>query len=107
MKYGNRSQSVAHIVGPWSWTKDERVVLLEEKNAFVAVEEEEGQWALYYDRDGDELSAVLEEQGKLDCAFVPVTLVRVLAEEPPAPNPSQSQGQAKNASGSGGGGNKS
>lgn len=103
MKYGNRSQSVAHIVGPWSWTEDERVVLLEDKNAFVAVEEEDGQWALYYDRDGDELSAVLEEQGKLDCAFVPVTLVRHLVEDPPAPTPSQRQGQAKNANANGSG----
>ncbi|KAJ5162015.1 hypothetical protein N7492_007407 [Penicillium capsulatum] len=101
MKYGNRSQSVAHVVGPWDWTEDERVILLEEKNAFMAVEEEEGQWALYFDRDGDELAAVLEEQGKLDCAFVPVTLVRRVAEEPPAPSSSQGQGT------SGGNGSKS
>lgn len=93
LKYGNRSQSVEHVVGPWDWTEDERVILLEEKNAFVAVEEEEGQWALYFDRDGDELAAVLEAQGKLDCAFVPVSLVRRVAEDPPPSGQSQSQGQ--------------
>ncbi|KAJ5682911.1 hypothetical protein N7462_006076 [Penicillium macrosclerotiorum] len=101
LKYGNRSQSVEHIVGPWDWTEDEKVITLEEKHSFVAVEEEEGEWALYYDRDGDELAAVLEEQGKLDCAFVPVNLVRRIAEEPP-PGPQQSQAQNGNSSGGGG-----
>lgn len=88
-----------HIVGPWDWTKDERVILLEEKDAFVAVEEEEGEWALYFDRDGDQLARVLEMQGKLDNAFVPVSLVRKVAEEPPpqaqAQGQSQAQGQGK------------
>lgn len=90
LKYGNRTQSVEHLVGPWDWTEDEKTILLEGKSAFVAVEEEEGEWALYYDRDGDELARVLEEQDMLDCAFVPVTLVRRIVEEPPAP---KAQGQ--------------
>ncbi|KAJ5676587.1 uncharacterized protein N7477_002220 [Penicillium maclennaniae] len=91
LKYGNRTQSVEHLVGPWDWTEDEKTILLEQKSTFVAVEEEEGEWALYFDRDGDELARVLEEQDMLDCAFVPVTLVRRIAEEPPAPK-AQSQG---------------
>ncbi|KAJ5994841.1 hypothetical protein N7481_001818 [Penicillium waksmanii] len=94
LRYGNRTQSVEHFVGPWDWTEDEKTILLEKKDAFYAVEEEEGQWALYYDRDGDELARVLEEQEMLDNAFVPVSLVRKIAEEPPAP-PSQSQGQGQ------------
>jgi hypothetical protein len=94
LMYGNRTQSVEHFVGPWDWTEDEKTILLEEKDAFYAVEEEEGQWALYYDRDGDELARVLEEQEMLDNAFVPVSLVRKIAEEPPAP-PSQSQSQGQ------------
>lgn len=96
MKYGNRTQSVAHIVGPWDWTEDERVITLEESSNFVAIEEEEGEWALYFDGDGDECEAILEEQGKLDKAFVPVKLVRRPAEEPPPPpGPQQgSQGQS-------------
>ena len=90
LRYGNRTQSVAHLVGPWGWTDDEKVITLEEKREFVAVEEEEGVWALYFDRDGDELAAVLEEQGRLDCAFVPISLVRrVVAEEKP-PEPKES-----------------
>ncbi|KAJ5126602.1 hypothetical protein N7448_007381 [Penicillium atrosanguineum] len=91
LKYGNRTQSVEHLVGPWDWTEDEKSIILEEKSAFVAVEEEEGEWALYFDRDGDELARVLEEQDMLDCAFVPVTLIRQIVEEPPAPK-AQSQG---------------
>ncbi|KAJ5578709.1 uncharacterized protein N7459_007673 [Penicillium hispanicum] len=106
LKYGNRSQSVAHVVGPWDWTEDERVIMLEESDAFVAVEEEEGQWALYFDRDGDELAGVLEEQGKLDNAFVPVRLVRRIAEEPPPPSQSQSQSQGQSGNGNGSGGQK-
>lgn len=81
MKYGNRTQSVEHVVGPWDWTEDERMITLEEKQAFIAVEEEEGQWALYYDRDGDELTRTLEEKGLLDNPFVPVKLTRQLIEE--------------------------
>lgn len=102
LRYGNRSQSVEHIVGPWDWTEDEKVILLEEKDAFFAVEEEEGEWALYYDREGDELARVLEEKGMIDNAFVPVSLARKIAEEPP---PSQSQ--AAGGGGGGGGGSGS
>ncbi|KAJ5249660.1 hypothetical protein N7489_000070 [Penicillium chrysogenum] len=88
LRYGNRSQSVEQIVEPWDWCKDERIISLKGKqNAFIAVEEEEGEWALYYDLDGDELARVLEEQGMLDCAFVPVKLVRKVVEEPPPPPP--------------------
>lgn len=96
LRYGNRSQSVEQVVEPWDWCKEERIISLEDKQtAFVAVEEEEGEWALYYDRDGDELARVLEEQGMLDCAFVPVTLVRKIVEEKPPPpaQAAQSQGQ--------------
>lgn len=83
------------------------MILLEEKNAFVAVEETEGEWALYFDRDGDELARVLKLQGKLDCAFVPVSLTRRIAEESPPPQgQTQSQGQSSSQShgqGNGGG----
>jgi hypothetical protein len=98
LKYGNRTQSVEHLVGPWDWTQDEKTILLEEKNAFVAVEEAEGEWALYFDRDGDELARVLEEQDMLDHAFVPVSLVRRIAEEAPAPKQAQSPGQSQGQS---------
>ncbi|OJJ87816.1 uncharacterized protein ASPGLDRAFT_118073 [Aspergillus glaucus CBS 516.65] len=82
LKYGNRSQSIDHVVGPWDWIDDEKTVMLEDKKcSFVAVEEEDGSgWGVYFDRDGDELEGVLEEQGKLDNAFTPVVLRRRLVE---------------------------
>ncbi|KAF2146289.1 uncharacterized protein K452DRAFT_264008 [Aplosporella prunicola CBS 121167] len=61
LSYGNRTQSIAHIVGPWDWTDDEAGVTLEGWEGFVAVEvpEEEQvdglKWALYYDRWDDKL----------------------------------------------------
>ncbi|KAF3016649.1 hypothetical protein E8E15_005406 [Penicillium rubens] len=104
LRYGNRSQSVEQIVEPWDWCKDERIISLKGKqNAFIAVEEEEGEWALYYDLDGDELARVLEEQGMLDCAFVPVKLVRKVVEEPPPPPPPPPAAQAAAQQGQGNG----
>ncbi|KAJ5509975.1 Vacuolar protein sorting-associated VPS28 [Penicillium expansum] len=102
LRYGNRSQSVEQLVEPWDWCKNEKFISLEgNQNSFIAVEEEEGEWALHYDRDGDELAGVLEEQGLLDCAFVPVKLVRKVVEERPPPPPAaqaaapQSQGNGQ------------
>jgi hypothetical protein len=71
LRYGNRSQSIAHTVGPWDWTEDESAVVLEGWEGFVAVDEsstmdeeawemtewgKEGlRWAVYYDRDDNGL----------------------------------------------------
>lgn len=54
VRYGKRSTSLPHIVGEWGWTKDEIGVTLNGIEAFVVVEEEEGVWAVYWDRNGDE-----------------------------------------------------
>jgi hypothetical protein len=85
LKYGNRSASTEHIVGPWDWTNDEKVITLEERSAFYGVEEEEGVWAVYFDVEGDELGDIFEEQGKLDSAFAPVILTRtmIVEDDPP------------------------
>lgn len=54
IKYGNRSSSCAHIVGPWDWTPEDKTgLLLETKESFVAVEESKGVWGVYFDRMGD------------------------------------------------------
>ncbi|KAB8259108.1 VPS28-domain-containing protein [Aspergillus pseudonomiae] len=81
LKYGNRTASVEHVVGPWDWTEDETTITLEESPDFYAVQEEDGDWAVYFDRDGDELEYVLEEQDKLDNAFAPIALKRKLIEQ--------------------------
>jgi len=53
VKYGNKSSSMPHLVGPWGWTKDEVGVTLQKEEGFVAVQEAEGVWAVYWDKKGD------------------------------------------------------
>lgn len=57
LTHGNRSQSLAHVVGPWDWTDDESGVTLEGWEGFVAVENDEAvdglRWQVYYDRWDD------------------------------------------------------
>ncbi|PGH03155.1 hypothetical protein GX51_04190 [Blastomyces parvus] len=55
LKYGNRTQSREHLVGPWDWTEDQVGVTVQDIEGFVAVEEEEGVWAVYFDARGDGL----------------------------------------------------
>ncbi|PWY89994.1 VPS28-domain-containing protein [Aspergillus heteromorphus CBS 117.55] len=83
LKYGNRTQSCEHIVGPWDWEDEETTVTLEGNRNFMAVQEDDGAWALYLDLDGDELEDVLEEQGKVDNDFQPLRLKRNLIVEEP------------------------
>ncbi|KIW70561.1 hypothetical protein PV04_02819 [Phialophora macrospora] len=57
LKYGNKSASVEHHVGPWDWTEDEEGITFDETEAFTAVEDPvTRQWQLYYDMDDDGLS---------------------------------------------------
>lgn len=53
IKYGNKTTSLPHIHGPWDMTEDDEGILLEDQELIVAVEEQKGQWALYFDRNGD------------------------------------------------------
>ena len=76
LKYGNRTASIDHVFGPWDICDDMLGVMLEEKEAFVAIEVsvvveterngdvhtivvinmsqiENGIWTLFYDREGD------------------------------------------------------
>jgi hypothetical protein len=57
LKYGNKSASVEHHVGPWDWTEDEEGITFDETEAFTAVEDPATRkWQLYYDMDNDGLS---------------------------------------------------
>lgn len=79
VKYGNRTQSIEHIVGPWDWTEgdDEEVgVVLERAEAFAAVEEEEDVWALYYDRYDEGLAGYVDSGKRV----IPVSIDRTLVE---------------------------
>jgi hypothetical protein len=53
LRYGTRSDSVGHVVGPWGWNQDESLLELEEFEGFVAVKEDDGSWGVYFDRHGD------------------------------------------------------
>ena len=83
IKYGNRTQSIQHIVGSWDWTEDEEGVTLDGWEGFAAVDEGERKdglrWALYYDRWDDDFGAGRKVGGKtrLQCSLER----RILPEE--------------------------
>lgn len=85
LTHGNRTQSIAHVVGPWDWTDDEEGVMLEGWEGFVAVEMDEDEevdglkWQLYYDRWDDKLGKGKKVGGR---RVLPVSLERrILPEE--------------------------
>ncbi|KAJ5694384.1 hypothetical protein N7536_004796, partial [Penicillium majusculum] len=51
VKYGLRQDSENQLVGPWDCTPIDRRITLEGWEGFMAVEDEGGSWALYFDRD--------------------------------------------------------
>lgn len=55
VKHGVRAQAQPNITGPFDCTRQDRRLTLEGWEGFVAVEEEDGLWALYFDRDDDGL----------------------------------------------------
>ncbi|CBF88475.1 uncharacterized protein ANIA_10135 [Aspergillus nidulans FGSC A4] len=84
LKYGNRTQSCEHVPAPWDWTDNEMTIILERNWGFYAVKEKDAEgrwsWAVYLDRDGDDLQRVLGD----DVVAVPVKLKRTLVGTVPA-----------------------
>jgi len=76
VKHGNRSQSIAHHIGPWDWTKDEAGLTINGWEGLVAVEENVGEWALYYDHYDDMLEGRVGEKKVLQ-----ISLERTMAKE--------------------------
>ena len=69
VKYGNRSTSIDHNIGPWDWSEDEKQVIFDDieaafVNAFYAVERMPGKWQLYFDMRGDQLKDYLSSKYK-------------------------------------------
>lgn len=65
VKYASRSGSIAHHVGDFDWTTEDNedsCITLDGWEGFVALEETEGQWALYFDWDDDGLKS--RKQGR-------------------------------------------
>ena len=60
VKYASRSGSIAHHVGSFDWTSEDSedsCITLDDWEGFLAVEEGNGQWALYFDLHDDGLES--------------------------------------------------
>ena len=56
LKYGNKSASITHNVGPWDWTEEEEGVTFDELESFTAVQDPNTKkWQVYWDIDDDGL----------------------------------------------------
>lgn len=55
VKYGLRVDSEGHHVGPWDCTRIDKRLTFEGWEGFMAVEDDEGSWALYFDREDNGL----------------------------------------------------
>lgn len=69
LKYGNKSASIEHHIGPWDWTEDEEQVVFDDMeaayiNAFYVVERLPGRWQLFFDFSGDQLATLLPKNMK-------------------------------------------
>ncbi|KAH7270820.1 uncharacterized protein BKA55DRAFT_533403 [Fusarium redolens] len=52
--FGGKKDTIGHVIGPWGWTADERFLTLQgDHDSFVAVRDEDGKWAVYWDPEGD------------------------------------------------------
>jgi hypothetical protein len=55
VKYGVRADAQPHITGPFDCTRQDRRLVLEGWEGFVAAQQDNGTWALYFDRDDNGL----------------------------------------------------
>lgn len=55
VRYGVKSVAMSHLTGPWDCTAVDKRMTFEGWEGFVAVQEDDGEWALYFDRDDDGL----------------------------------------------------
>jgi len=60
VKHGVRLDAQPNITGPFNCTRPDRRLTLEGWEGFVAVEEEDGIWALYFDRDDNGLISKIQ-----------------------------------------------
>ncbi len=75
IKYGNKTASIAHHVGPWDWTEDEEGIVFDGKATYTVVEDPKThKWQFYLDMDNDGLSNYVPKNRRK----VYVTLKRTL-----------------------------
>lgn len=60
LKYGNKSTSITHNVGPWDWTEDESVITFDGLVSFTAIEHlTTRRWQIYVDMNDDDFEQVV------------------------------------------------
>ncbi|CAI4212320.1 unnamed protein product [Parascedosporium putredinis] len=72
VKYGTKSESEDHRLGPFSCTPVDHRLTFDEWEGFCAVEERPGIWSLYFDVDDDGL----EEKVSMDKDVLEIELIR-------------------------------
>jgi hypothetical protein len=80
VKYAARSGSIAHHVGSFDWTSEDSedsCITFDDWEGFLAVEEEAGQWALYFDLKDDGLKAAKKGRRTVEVSLVR----RVISEQ--------------------------
>jgi len=66
LRYGGKSASIKHLVGPWDWTEDQKGITLEDWEGFAAIQDGEGGWVLCYDLENNHLKRVRGERRVLE-----------------------------------------
>jgi hypothetical protein len=66
LKYGLRVDAEPNIVGPWTVTAVERRTTLAGWEGFMAVKEDDGSWALYFDWNDDGLEGFADGKKKME-----------------------------------------
>lgn len=67
VRHGGRADTIGHVPGPWGWTHDELWLTLEgDDNNFVAVEQENKNWCIFFDKDGSIQSGGDSEEDDLE-----------------------------------------
>ena len=80
VKYAGRSGSIEHHVGSFDWTSEDSedsCITFDDWEGFLAVEEEPGQWALYFDLNDDGLKGVKKGRKAVEVSLVR----RVISEQ--------------------------
>lgn len=70
VKYGLRVDSEDHLVGPWDCTQIDKRVTFEGWEGFMAVEEGERSWALYFDREDNGLRDKVSQERVLEIELI-------------------------------------
>ena len=73
VKYSSRSGSIAHHVGSFDWTSEDSndsCITLDDFEGFIAMEEDDGQWALYFDMNDDGLKGIKKGRRTVEVSLV-------------------------------------